>query len=157
MTEAKELQGVITELVEAYSRLVMRGDFEVPAPVKRATEKVLRAAHPLKQFISELCVVGPGRYVSRPYFKQRLRFWCSEEKNNWEPSAQLLTEEMELLGFPVGNKRDSRTGHRIDAFIGLSLKDSPMIEAVLRRQAPDPEDSIDGCAGKYGEPVDDNQ
>ncbi len=125
---ADDLPSVLNLLIAAYARLKKRGDFQIPDPAKKATNRAICMAHPLKQFIEEHCAVDDDRYVARTEFQHQLNVYNSDQKNRWTPTPQQIRHEMQQLGFPVRQKRfDNKVA---EAYIGLSLKNRPPFEIV---------------------------
>jgi len=124
-----ELPGILNILVHAYTKLRQRGDFEIPISALRTTDKVIRMAHPLKQFIKEYCTEGEDRFVRRTEFQSKLNLYNREQENNWRPSIPQIKTEMEQLGYRVTKKRMD-DGTVPEVYCGIALKDSPPISLV---------------------------
>lgn len=114
-----ELPGVVNVLADAYSRLVVRGDFAPPARFRAAKEEMLARANPLTMFLAEKTRRDSKGRIPRSEFQQDFSAWCQLQEfgGGYHPSAQKVREQMESLGFGVTVK----DGH--EQYAGLAWID----------------------------------
>ncbi len=117
----EKLPGVINILATAYQRLIKRGGFSLPDPVKAANERVLLEGNPLPQFIKQCCETGPEFKVKTSSFAANLKYWANGQRLHWHPSNLQVRTMMGHLGWG-GDKVKKINGH--DHYIGISPLES---------------------------------
>jgi putative DNA primase/helicase len=73
-----ELPGILNWAIEGYKRLQTRGHFVQPTNALEQIEAIERLGNPVKAFLLDRCVVGPGREIEADVLYEDWRVWCSE-------------------------------------------------------------------------------
>jgi P4 family phage/plasmid primase-like protien len=76
---ATELPGILNWSIKGYRRLRARGYFVQPASATNAIDDIETLAAPVKAFIRDCCVIGPGKNIKVDDLWSEWQEWCRRE------------------------------------------------------------------------------
>jgi P4 family phage/plasmid primase-like protien len=96
-----EMSGVLNRYLQGLRRLMMRGEFYLPAAVKRAKVAWLNQANPLPGFIDENCQrIAQGKCLLQAFY-DAYRKWADLRGYTRIQQYQSVRRNLENLGFPT--------------------------------------------------------
>ena len=110
-----EAPGVLNRMIAGYSRLLRRGNFKIPGPVRLATKRWIANASVLQRFIDQKCKTDPALSVfGDPLYKAFQKFVRDEGVPSC-PTKQTFYADLEHRGF------SSTHGKKGKKFSGISI------------------------------------
>jgi putative DNA primase/helicase len=119
-----ELPGILNLALEGLARLSARGHFRQPASSTEAIRDLEDLGSPVRAFLRDCCVIGPGRTVGVDTLFAEWKTWCENQGRDHPGTRQNFGRDLRavLPTLKMTQPRDA-TGHRVRLYEGLSLKD----------------------------------
>jgi putative DNA primase/helicase len=112
----QELSGVLNRMLKGLQRLLRRGHFRIPEPVKHATEKWISSANVFERFVTAKCKADPKESGWGHQLYRAFQQFLAEEGVRSCPTRQTFYNDLEHKGFR------QRHGNRGERFAGISLR-----------------------------------
>jgi putative DNA primase/helicase len=130
---ANELSGILNWGIAGYRRLKQRGRFIQPESSREAVEDIETLGSPVKAFVRERCLVGPGRnYLFDNTFHAWIE-WCNDE--NREPGNKEWFGRN--LNAAVPGLRISRpivNGKQVRIYEGIEVREEYTPTVMVQRE-----------------------
>lgn len=122
-----EMTGILNWAIEGYKRLKDRGHFVQPKNSAGLMEQLETLGSPVKSFVEDRCVVGPGNEVEVDLLYARWREWCESEGRTGQLvyTKEWFSRDLRAAVLGVGIIRRRVKGRRLSAYSGIGLVDNP--------------------------------
>ena len=117
-----ELPGILNWAVHGYRRLRQRGYFVQPASAREAIEDLEVLASPIKAFINDRCIVGPGLAVSVELLYQTWCAWCDNVGRKEYGTKQTFGRDLKAALPSLRSTRPRDDDNRYRSYEGIGLK-----------------------------------
>jgi putative DNA primase/helicase len=115
-----ELPGILNWAIDGWRRLNGRGYFQMPKSSADAVEQLEDLGSPIRAFVRERCVVGPGRAVEVGELFAMWFDWCKIQYRNPGTEAHFGKDlHAAVPGIKVTQPRTATGRHRVYDGIGL--------------------------------------
>lgn len=120
LTQPKELSGILNWAIEGYLRLRTRCYFLQPKSSNERLEEMELLGAPIKAFIRDRCVVGPGNEVSTEELFDRWKAWCGANGSSLHVGTKAwFTRNLRMAVPGVDIKR--LTSDAIPHYVGVGI------------------------------------
>jgi putative DNA primase/helicase len=117
-----ELPGILNWALIGYRRLRQRGHFVQPASAREAIEDLEVLASPIKAFINDRCIVGPGLAVSVELLYQTWCAWCDSVGCKEYGTKQTFGRDLKAALPSLRSTRPRDDDNRYRSYEGIGLK-----------------------------------
>lgn len=119
---AKELPGILNWAIEGWKRLNERGHFVQPASADELLNDLENLSSPIRQFIADACVTGPGYEASIGTLYSAWTAWCEQNHRDHKGTNASFGKDLRaaLPHLTVVQRRDG--GQRDRCYSGIGVK-----------------------------------
>jgi putative DNA primase/helicase len=116
----RELPGILNWALRGLQHLRERGHFVQPESGKQLAQDVLESASPLREFVSDRCVLGQGREETLPTLYQVYCGWA-ELRGEHPMKLSAFSRELTTAHPELVRDQRGRGTQRVKVILGLSL------------------------------------
>lgn len=114
----EELPGILNILLEAYKRLVERGDFLLPKEMVENVDAWLAEANVVPAFLENACETAPDLTIKGTDLYYNFKIWAKECGYRSLPNRHELYAQIEKLGFKKTKPQNAVTFHGLGVTLG---------------------------------------
>ena len=119
-----EAPGILNWAIEGYRRLRSRGHFNQPESSREAMEEIELLAAPVKAFVRDCCIVGPGLSITVDALWAAYQEWTVEQGQTKPGTKNWFGRNLKSAepGVKIKKPREGE-GARERTYIGIALKE----------------------------------
>jgi putative DNA primase/helicase len=114
-----ELPGILNWGIQGWHRLRTRGRFVMPSSVSEVVRDLEDSSSPVKAFVRDACLVGPGRRVSVDCLYLAWKDWCLDQGRDQVGTKQTLGRNLTAAYAEIRNRRGTDDGRFYE---GIALR-----------------------------------
>ncbi|MBA7554888.1 hypothetical protein ES705_47527 [subsurface metagenome] len=125
-TLLEELPGILLWAIEGRQRLLKRGHFVQPKSVAQELEELEDLSSPIRVYVRERLIIGPGHTVTVDNIYQDYRGWCEKNGSRSPSRREVFCRDLRAVlpkGIGIINRRSGKKRFRV--YKGIGLKDGP--------------------------------
>ena len=116
-----ELPGILNWAIEGYCRLRERGHFVQPNNALEQIEAIERLGNPVKAFVQDRCIVGPGREIETDVLYDDWKAWCMEQGGD-SGNKDWFGRNLRAAVPGLSTARPLIDGHRTTVYRGVGIE-----------------------------------
>ena len=117
-----ELQGILNWAIVGYRRLRDRGHFVQPANARELIEQIEMLGAPVKAFLRDRCVVGPGNEVAVNLLWQEFQNWCVHTNRKEAGTKDWFGRNLHSAAPGLKTVRRGSKGGQVPTYEGVSRR-----------------------------------